>query len=128
MKALSIRQPWASLITAGLKDVENRTWRTMVRGKILIHASLTQVPKDEWDRAIDLTLAIYPRFFRSDFAKSELPRGGIVGYAEITDCVQSSRSPYFCGPYGFVLRNQVKCDFIPCRGKLGFFDVPEFDG
>jgi hypothetical protein len=27
-RALTVRQPWASLIIAGIKDVENRTWRT----------------------------------------------------------------------------------------------------
>jgi hypothetical protein len=39
MKALSIKQPWASLIANGIKDIENRTWRTNFRGKIYIHAS-----------------------------------------------------------------------------------------
>lgn len=38
MKVLSIRQPWAWLICAGYKDVENRDWRTNYRGRILIHA------------------------------------------------------------------------------------------
>jgi len=38
MKALSIRQPWASLIMAGIKPVENRTWKTNFRGRIWIHA------------------------------------------------------------------------------------------
>ncbi len=27
MKALSIKQPWAWLICAGYKDIENRSWR-----------------------------------------------------------------------------------------------------
>jgi hypothetical protein len=36
--ALSIRQPWASLIVAGLKPVENRSWRVRYRGPLLIHA------------------------------------------------------------------------------------------
>lgn len=27
MKVLSIQQPWAALICAGIKDVENRTWK-----------------------------------------------------------------------------------------------------
>ena len=38
MKALSIRQPWAWLIVAGYKDVENRTWATDFRGRIYVHA------------------------------------------------------------------------------------------
>ncbi|WP_229215634.1 ASCH domain-containing protein [Duganella sp. CY15W] len=39
MKALSIRQPWAWLIVNGYKDIENRSWSTNVRGKVLVHAS-----------------------------------------------------------------------------------------
>lgn len=39
MLALSVRQPWASLIAWGEKTVEVRTWRTPYRGPLLIHAS-----------------------------------------------------------------------------------------
>ena len=38
-KALSVRQPWASLITCGLKTIEIRTWSTNYRGQLYIHAS-----------------------------------------------------------------------------------------
>ena len=38
MKALTIKQPWASLIIYGDKDVENRSWPTSYRGPLLIHA------------------------------------------------------------------------------------------
>jgi hypothetical protein len=40
MKILSIRQPWAYLITRGSKNIENRGWPTNYRGPVLIHASL----------------------------------------------------------------------------------------
>lgn len=39
MKALSIKQPWASLVAAGHKTVECRTWKTAYRGPLLICAS-----------------------------------------------------------------------------------------
>ena len=39
MKVLSVRQPWAWLIVAGYKDIENRTWSTPYRGELAIHAS-----------------------------------------------------------------------------------------
>jgi hypothetical protein len=39
MKTLSIKQPHATLICAGVKRVENRTWTTDYRGRLLIHAS-----------------------------------------------------------------------------------------
>ena len=39
MKTLSVKQPHATLICAGIKRVENRTWSTDYRGRLLIHAS-----------------------------------------------------------------------------------------
>jgi len=36
MKAISIKQPWASFIIEGYKNIENRTWPTKFRGRILI--------------------------------------------------------------------------------------------
>jgi predicted transcriptional regulator len=42
MKALSVRQPWASLIVWGLKTVEVRSWQPSYRGCLLIHAAKTQ--------------------------------------------------------------------------------------
>lgn len=38
MKAITIRQPWASLIALGEKKIETRSWQTKYRGPILIHA------------------------------------------------------------------------------------------
>lgn len=38
MKALSIQNPMAVLVAAGIKDVENRGQRTNYRGRILIHS------------------------------------------------------------------------------------------
>ncbi len=39
MKALSLTQPWASLIAAGAKKIETRPWTTTYRGPLAIHAS-----------------------------------------------------------------------------------------
>jgi hypothetical protein len=38
MYCLSVRNPFSYLICAGVKDVENRSWQTQYRGKILIHS------------------------------------------------------------------------------------------
>lgn len=53
---------------------------------------------------------------------AEAKRGGIIGVAEIVDCVEASDSPWFFGRYGFVLRNARPVEFIPVKGALGFFD------
>ena len=45
MKTLSVRQPWASLLVSGLKDIEDRTWAPNFKGRIMIYASLAKVPK-----------------------------------------------------------------------------------
>ena len=41
MKVITIKQPWASLACLGIKDIENRTWATKIRGTVLIHAAQT---------------------------------------------------------------------------------------
>ena len=52
-KVLSVRQPFATLICSGVKDVENRTWKTKYRGQVLIHASTTDT-SDLFDRSFPL--------------------------------------------------------------------------
>ena len=41
MKALTIKEPWATLIIEGYKAYEFRSWKTNYRGKILIHAGMS---------------------------------------------------------------------------------------
>ncbi len=38
MKAISIHQPWASIIALGEKHYETRNWKPQHRGPIIIHA------------------------------------------------------------------------------------------
>lgn len=52
-----------------------------------------------------------------------LQRGGIVGEATLVDCVTVSDSPWFFGPYGFVLEDVRPLPFRPYRGALGFFEA-----
>jgi hypothetical protein len=115
IKALSIMQPWAWLIVAGHKNVENRTWPTSFRGPVLTHAGKKadahfMPPYWEWSHITP------PEAFNF---------GDIIGRAEIIDCTRDSVSEWFHGPYGFVLDNMEPMPFQPCRGALGFF-VPDF--
>jgi hypothetical protein len=114
--ALSIRQPWAWAILSEGKDVENRTWSTRFRGPVLIHAGMAL--DKEGALAISDVLGCN---VDAEVAVKHLPRGGIVGMADIVDCVTDMDSPWFFGPYGFVLRNPQPLKFVPCRGALGFF-------
>jgi len=117
-KALSIRQPWAwAIINAG-KDIENRTWSTKYRGPVCIHASANKSTAEHDDSAFFMhQIGIVAPLFIN------LPRGGIIGVADIVDCVDEPKeNPWFFGPYGFVLRNVRPVPFIPVKGALGFFD------
>jgi len=128
MKALSIRQPWAWLILNAGKDIENRDWCTWFRGCVLIHAS-KGMTRAEYEEALHTAhMVSRSRPFISGLKLpefSDLHRGGIVGWAEITDCVVKSDSPWFFGRYGFVLRNPRQLTFMPYKGALGLFDVPQ---
>jgi hypothetical protein len=109
LKILSIRQPWADLIVRGAKDIENRSWPTKYRGPILVHASL------KLDREACNEYGLHPSTFLT---------GGVVGIAEITNCVLEHHSRWFKGPYGFVLRNPRPLEFLEWPGALGLCDAP----
>ncbi|MBK7979312.1 MAG: ASCH domain-containing protein [Ignavibacteriae bacterium] len=125
MKILSIKQPWAWLIVEGLKDVENRTWYTNFRGKFLVHAGksfddlgyyyLLHWGNTKEKKAISEMLP----------SKSDFYKGGIVGISEVVNCVTKSESIWFEGPFGFMLGESRPLDFIPLKGKLGFFESEE---
>jgi hypothetical protein len=103
VKILSIRQPWASLITHGLKDVENRTWSTKYRGLVLIHASQNEdkISSDELQRRFGVN------------APKLRPTGGVIGVVDIVDCVDHHDSKWFDGDrFGFVLKNPRPFRFV----------------
>jgi hypothetical protein len=130
--ALSVRQPWAFGIIYAGKDIENRDWSTRYRGPVLIHAGLYKPTSDDAAEFNDVwNTAMTPGEIRSIIEsvglkkRDDLQRGGIIGQAEIADCVERSTSKWFFGRYGFVLRNAKPLPFAPCKGKFGFFK-PEF--
>lgn len=94
IKCLSVNPPWAKEIIFGEKDIENRKWQTKYRGSIAIHET-----------------------------KNGGGSGAIIGLANIIDCIDKSNSPYFYGPYGFVLANRRSIIPIAIKGKLRLFDV-----
>lgn len=52
---------------------------------------------------------------------AQLERGGIVGIANLVGCVQQHPSPWFAGPYGWVMQDARPIEFIPCPGELKLF-------
>ncbi len=82
MKAISLWQPWASLVAAGVKRHETRHWNTDYRGPIAICAAKT----------VDLAGAPYDLcrdVLGVHWAKT-VPTGAVVAIATLTRCCQTS--------------------------------------
>jgi hypothetical protein len=152
MKAITIKQPWASLIVEGveiedeilIKDIENRTWPTKFRGKVLIHSASKSWGWQFFLRYMYKKIPIiYQMFPETRTWYQDLPTGKIIGSVEIVDCVINHPSIWAeqCDPiykygtnkiiqatYNWVLANPIKFDKpIPAKGKLSFwdFELPE---
>ena len=125
MKAITIKQPFASLIAAGLKEYEFRTWKTKYRGEILIHAG-KGVDKKAMKKFEHLNL--------------EYQSGCIIAKVTLADCIKvddelrkklSERNAEIYSSiikhtewegYGFKLENIVKTEPIPAKGKLSIWE------
>lgn len=79
MKAITIKQPYASLIVNGYKTFEFRSWKTNFRGEILIHAGLS-MDKEAYEKVKDLGL--------------DYKRGCIIGSVVISDCQKMNDELY----------------------------------
>lgn len=126
MKAITIKQPWASLIAHGIKDIENRNWRTNFRGRVLIHSSAKgDIANFGCLQPNQRLKVLNTPMSRIGF--NDLPFGSIIGSVEIVDCVQNYASVWADkGVYNWVLSNAVLfSEPIPAKGKLSFWD---FDG
>ena len=125
MKAITIKQPFATLIAEGLKEYEFRTWKTKYRGDILIHAGKS-VDKDAMKRFAHLKL--------------NYPLGCFVAKATLTDCVEvndelkevlrkkdfaiyegTTENNSWYG-YGFKIENVEKVSHVLANGKLGLWE------
>lgn len=125
MKAITIKQPWASLIVHGIKDIENRTWacpKKYLGQRVLIHASAKpdrepyMIFNDSQADAIDNCVMDVCGYYKQT--------GAIVGSVEIVNCVQNHPSIWADkGVYNWVLANPVLFEKpIPAKGKLSFWE------
>ncbi|HCN05543.1 MAG TPA: hypothetical protein DIS79_07970 [Bacteroidetes bacterium] len=122
---LSIRQPWASMIVRGLKDVENRTWYTSFRGDFYVHAgkaSISNLDRTCASRILKDTYRMTDKQLEHLFDEASLLRGGIIGSCRLENVVRNSQSVWALPEqYHFQLGNGRETLFIPCQGRLGFF-------
>ena len=138
-KALSVIQPWATLLAIGAKRVETRSWATTHTGSLGIHASrgFPQAARD----------LCYQEPFRSALAAagiddwSELPRGALVGVAAVLGCHPVETLPklttgnplteqelafgdYTPGRYGWTFDSPVRIEPVRMQGALGIWTIP----
>lgn len=124
MKTITIKQPYASLICCGLKDIENRTWKTNYRGRVLIHAAVA--PVKEGLAALN-NKQLFELMNRPNWEAEfeNLHNGAIIGSVEIVDCVQNHPSKWAQeGVWNWVLAN---AELFPepitgVKGKLSFWE------
>ena len=123
MKALTIKEPWATLIIEEYKKYEFRSWKTNYRGKILIHAGKS-LERDQVKKFKEYNL--------------EYSCGEIIGEADLVDCIKvtedfdkelKNKNSLVYGNSGHVetyawkLENIKKYDKkIPAKGQLGLWN------
>ena len=129
--ALSLLQPWASLVVMGFKTIETRSWRTPYRGPLLIHASLGRKGK---------VLASERPFSKYIADFDALPFGAIIGQVQLDEIVpvellfysdaqlatltleEKAFGDYTKGRYAWLLSEPVLFDEpIPVKGGLGIW-------
>lgn len=104
MKALTLTQPWATLIAIGAKQIETRSWTTRYRGPLAIHAGKGLGPVGGsvglWNRCAEpLFFRALEPYYRVTHLRlgdppalidcidvTDLPLGAIVAVAELVDC------------------------------------------
>jgi activating signal cointegrator 1 len=145
MKAISLWQPWASAIPAGLKTIETRSWSTPYRGPLAIHAAKrwTKTEREFWDKMVMWPDRVNERdAFRhiGILSSGELPVGCIVATCELYACVSTTENPtpvvanhvpapteddwgnFAVGRFAWMLRDIRRIVPMPCVGRQGFFD------
>jgi hypothetical protein len=132
VKAITIKNSWALLIAAGIKDIENRTWRTMFRGRIYIHCSakpaFTELQScltyHQWEKI--------PEANQINLLTDIWPTSAIIGKVDLINCVINHPSIWAekTGPFdkkpiwNWVLANPELYDkpIENVKGKLSFWE------
>lgn len=141
MRALTLTQPWATLIVIGAKRVETRSWGISYRGDLVIHAGSVYGPLQ---RAMAWREPFY-RYLAPFLRSGDLPTGQIIGVARLVDTVPIRGVPHLELPgvpkpdedeYAFgdyrpgrwawlMIEGRPLAAPIPCRGQLGLWRLPD---
>ena len=130
MKAITLHQPYATLIALGVKTIETRSWSTSYRGPIAIHAGKAAIdPELIGDRTLDIILDTW------GLNINELPSGCVVATSWLTSVERTEAlrdlvddddlqwGNFAAGRFGWVLDTVVPLDPpVPARGSQGLWD------
>jgi hypothetical protein len=122
VRAITLWQPWASLVAQGAKTVETRSWSTDYRGPLAIHAARRRPRPDETTHLRALTGA-------------PLPLGAIIAVCELVDCVptaarrswgqQARYGDFTPGRWAWILdRIEPLDEPVAAVGQQGFWNWP----
>ena len=134
MKALTIWQPYASLIAKGLKGYETRGFRTNYRGPLLIHSGqrpMRWILKNSTEAALDVAIEC----FGMD-AFMALPVGCTICVVDLVDCIEmtpefiAQQSPtelavgeWKPGRFAWKLENPRPIEQVKLLGKQGIWNA-----
>lgn len=88
VRVITLRQPFASLVAAGVKTIETRSWRTAYRDRIAIHAAAR--PMGDGGFKVMLAAGVSPSAALTAYSTNPdygIPLGAVVATAELVDCV-----------------------------------------
>jgi hypothetical protein len=133
MKAISLWQPWATLIAIGAKQYETRHWAVKYRGPVIIHAAKTRSELGIIKTAPFAKVLVDAGYF----ASGDLPFGAAVAFAWIIGChpthsivqrVSTEERAFGDWSYGRYAWELVRVcmlpEPIPMTGRQSLFDAP----
>jgi hypothetical protein len=141
MKAITLTQPYATLVAMGAKRIETRSWSTRYRGPLAIHAGkgLAGMTKRQFVdllRTEPFCSVLRPLIAAGQVNTDALPRGAIVAVADLVDILpveqvqptapERSFGDYTPGRYAWLLADVCLVDPpIPSTGRQGLWEWTE---
>ncbi len=136
MRALTLYQPWATLVAIGAKNYETRSWKTEYRGPLAIHAAKR---KPELPADVLAAKTMMDELAAADIVWAFLPRGAFVATCRLIDCFpveelwpqladlgeEQHFGDYSEGRFAWLLTDIRLMDPpTPFSGKQGLWHVP----
>lgn len=149
VKALTLTQPWATLVALGEKQIETRSWRTHYRGPLVIHAAKALPKSWSFMRDEHFIDALEPLVGLNEQGVpniDRLPLGAIVAHVMLTDVVpirmdiapfyapegyslppkEATFGDYSMGRWAWILEDvsAMRGDGCPASGRQGLWNYP----